>query len=241
MITLLVRRKGLTHLDSRHCCVRAVGILLRDHHENQRRDCRLQFSGHDRLYDRDSSSRRSIPTRKCWWSTACPSDDTVKIVELFRSPDIRLLSEKDKGVFDAMNKGLHLFQGDAVGFLNSDDTFHDSGVLEAIAEAMQDSDIVYGDLNMVTDHRSKRVVQIVARWQVPPLCVSARLGTAAPLILHAQGGGEEGRRLRSQLHHHGRLRLYAEGACAEQIFAFAICRASSSTSRSAASAPRIGA
>lgn len=86
-------------------------------------------------------------------------DDTVKIVESFRSPDIRLLSEKDKGVFDAMNKGLHLFQGDAVGFLNSDDTFHDSGVLEAIAEAMQDSDIVYGDLNMVTDHRSKRVVR----------------------------------------------------------------------------------
>ena len=52
-----------------------------------------------------------------------------------------------------------MFQGDAVGFLNSDDTFHDSGVLEAIAEAMQDSDIVYGDLNMVTDHRSKRVVR----------------------------------------------------------------------------------
>jgi glycosyltransferase len=86
-------------------------------------------------------------------------DGTVAIVESFKSPDIRLLSEKDKGVFDAMNKGLHLFQGDAVGFLNSDDTFHDTGVLTAIAEAMQDSDIVYGDLNMVTDHRSKRVVR----------------------------------------------------------------------------------
>jgi glycosyltransferase len=86
-------------------------------------------------------------------------DDTVKIVESFRSPDIRLMSEKDNGVFDAMNKGLHLFQGEAVGFLNSDDTFHDNGVLEAIAEAMQDSDIVYGDLDMVTDHRTKRVVR----------------------------------------------------------------------------------
>ena len=87
------------------------------------------------------------------------SDDTVRIVESFGSPDIRLVSEKDNGVFDAMNKGLHLFQGEAVGFLNSDDTFHDNGVLEAISEAMQDSDIVYGDLDMVTDHRSKRVVR----------------------------------------------------------------------------------
>jgi len=87
------------------------------------------------------------------------SDDTVKIVESFRSADIRLFSEKDEGVFDAMNKGLHLFQGEAVGFLNSDDTFHDSNVLQAIAEAMQDSDIVYGDLDMVTDHRSKHIVR----------------------------------------------------------------------------------
>ena len=87
------------------------------------------------------------------------SDDTVKIVESFKSPEIRLLSEKDQGVFDAMNKGLHLFGGEAVGFLNSDDTFHDTGVLAAIAEAMQDSDIVYGDLNMVTDHRTKRIVR----------------------------------------------------------------------------------
>jgi glycosyltransferase len=88
------------------------------------------------------------------------SDDaTLKIVESFGSADIRVFSGKDKGVFDAMNKGLHLFEGDAVGFLNSDDTFHDPGVLEAIAAAIQDSDIVYGDLNMVTDHVTKRLVR----------------------------------------------------------------------------------
>src|SRR6202048_2743750 len=56
-----------------------------------------------------------------------------------------------------MNKGLRLFQGDAVGFLNSDDTSHDPAALGDIAAAMQDSDIVYGDLNMVTDHCTKRL------------------------------------------------------------------------------------
>lgn len=87
------------------------------------------------------------------------SDGTLRIIESFGSRDIRVLSEMDRGVFDAMNKGLHLFQGDIVGFLNSDDTFHDSTVLGDIATAMADCDIVYGDINMVTDHRTKRLVR----------------------------------------------------------------------------------
>jgi len=85
------------------------------------------------------------------------SDETLKIVESFGSNAIRIFSERDKGVYDAMNKGFRLFQGDVVGFLNSDDTFHDANALSDIAAAMQDSDIVYGDLDMVMDHRSKRV------------------------------------------------------------------------------------
>lgn len=88
------------------------------------------------------------------------NDNTLKIVESFGSNDIRVFTGKDHGVFDAMNKGLHLFQGDAVGFLNSDDTFHDTGVLADIAAAMSNADIVYGDLNMVTDHRTKRLVRL---------------------------------------------------------------------------------
>jgi glycosyltransferase len=86
-------------------------------------------------------------------------DSTLKIVQSFGSDAIRIFSEKDKGVYDAMNKGFRLFQGDIIGFLNSDDTFHDSHALGDIAAAMQDSDVVYGDLNMVTDHRTKRLVR----------------------------------------------------------------------------------
>src|SRR6266480_3636458 len=47
------------------------------------------------------------------------NDATLKIVDSFGSGDISIFSEKDKGVYDAMNKGLHLFDGDVVGFLNS--------------------------------------------------------------------------------------------------------------------------
>ncbi|MGM4872070.1 glycosyltransferase family 2 protein [Bradyrhizobium sp. 956_D2_N1_5] len=87
------------------------------------------------------------------------TDSTLRIVESFGSRDVRVISEPDKGVYDAMNKGLHLFTGDAIGFLNSDDTFHDSTVMAAIAAALEQADIVYGDLNMVTDHRTKTIVR----------------------------------------------------------------------------------
>ena len=87
------------------------------------------------------------------------SDATLRIVESFGSQAIRVFSEKDRGVYDAMNKGLQLFEGDVVGFLNSDDTFHDSSTLADIAAALQVADIVYGDLNMVTDHRTKSLVR----------------------------------------------------------------------------------
>lgn len=86
-------------------------------------------------------------------------DATLKIVERFGSSEIRVISEPDKGVYDAMNKGLHLFKGDAIGFLNSDDTFHDDSALAAIAAGLEQADVVYGDLDMVTDHQSKTLVR----------------------------------------------------------------------------------
>jgi glycosyltransferase len=105
----------------------------------------------------ESFLEQSHPEKEMLVVDGASSDATLKLVESFGSDAIRVFSEKDKGVYDAMNKGFRLFHGDAVGFLNSDDTFHDSRALSAIAAAMQDSDIVYGDLNMVVDHRTKRL------------------------------------------------------------------------------------
>jgi glycosyltransferase len=108
----------------------------------------------------ESFLKQDHPEKEMLVIDGASSDATLKLVETFGSGEIRVFSEPDKGIYDAMNKGLHLFQGDAVGFLNSDDTFHDSHTLADIAAAMQDSDIVYGDLNMVTDHRTKRLVRL---------------------------------------------------------------------------------
>src|SRR5882757_10676189 len=103
---------------------------------------------------------QSHPEKEMLVIDGASGDGTLKIVESFASDAIRVFSEPDKGVYDAMNKGLRLFEGDVVGFLNSDDTFHDSKVLADIAAAMQEADIVYGDLNMVSDHHTKRLVRL---------------------------------------------------------------------------------
>ena len=90
------------------------------------------------------------------------TDGTVTIAEAYCDPRIRIVSEPDRGLYDAMNKGLRLFRGDAVGFLNSDDRYHDAHVLAAIAEALAGSDAVTGDLDFVSDHETRRVLR---RWR----------------------------------------------------------------------------
>ena len=107
----------------------------------------------------ESFLRQDHPDKEMLVIDGASGDATLKIVDSFGSDAIRVLSEKDHGVYDAMNKGFRLFQGDAVGFLNSDDTFHDPRALSDIAAALQDADIVYGDLDMVTDHRTKRIAR----------------------------------------------------------------------------------
>jgi glycosyltransferase involved in cell wall biosynthesis len=93
------------------------------------------------------------------------TDATLSVVDTFRSDGIRLISEPDRGLYDAMNKGLANFSGDAVGFLNSDDRFKDDGALARIAAALATADIVHGNLDFVADHRSR---EIVRRWRGSP-------------------------------------------------------------------------
>lgn len=88
------------------------------------------------------------------------TDGTQAIVKGFSRSDIRLVSEPDRGLFDAMNKGLRQFEGEAVGFLNSDDAYHSPLALATIDKALCEADIVYGDVRFVADHRTKRAIRI---------------------------------------------------------------------------------
>lgn len=93
------------------------------------------------------------------------SDGTVALVRENASPTMQLLSEPDRGIYDAMNKGLKLATGDLVGFLNADDMFAHRDVVASIAHAAQrdpTADAVYGDIVYV---RADRPDQVLRYWR----------------------------------------------------------------------------
>ncbi|MEO8113425.1 MAG: glycosyltransferase family 2 protein [Phenylobacterium sp.] len=93
------------------------------------------------------------------------TDGTLDIVRSFPSKGVVLISEPDKGIYDAMNKGLAAFGGEAVGFLNSDDRLKDARALSAIAAALAHSQIAFGDLDIV---KTLDGGPILRRWRSTP-------------------------------------------------------------------------
>lgn len=78
------------------------------------------------------------------------TDTTLDIVRSF-SHVSKVVSEKDKGIYDAMNKGIRMAGGDVIGILNSDDVYVDGSVLSAVAKIFEDPAVmtVYADLQYV--------------------------------------------------------------------------------------------
>jgi glycosyltransferase len=91
------------------------------------------------------------------------TDETLAIVRLHGAHVTTLVSERDNGIYDAMNKGLRLATGDFVGFLNADDVFADDDCVARIVRAAESSsiDAVYGDLLYVRKDQPDKVVR---RW-----------------------------------------------------------------------------
>ncbi len=92
------------------------------------------------------------------------SDGTVDVLHSLTDARMRLVSEPDLGIYDALNKGLARATGEVVGFLHSDDFYADSYVLKSVAEAFADPqvDAVYGDLDYVAKADTTRVIR---RWR----------------------------------------------------------------------------
>lgn len=83
-------------------------------------------------------------------------DNTLDIIKEYEPKfegKMRWISEKDKGLYDAMNKGIAMATGDIVGILNSDDFYTSNDSLSVIAETMKATgvDAVYGDIHFVNE------------------------------------------------------------------------------------------
>jgi glycosyltransferase len=91
-------------------------------------------------------------------------DGTVEVLERRRSGIAVLVSERDDGIYDALNKGIGLATGDVIGFLHADDLFADVRVVSRVAAAFADPSVeaVYGDLDYVSRIDAQRVIR---RWR----------------------------------------------------------------------------
>lgn len=84
------------------------------------------------------------------------TDETIDIVKSYESEfsgRLKWVSEKDKGIYDAMNKGIKMASGDIIGILNSDDYYTSDDILQTIADAFkcQNVDAIYGDIHFIKD------------------------------------------------------------------------------------------
>jgi glycosyltransferase len=99
------------------------------------------------------------------------SDGTQQWLESLADSRISLVSEKDAGIYDALNKAVGRASGEWIGLLHSDDLYPNNDVLQVVVAAMAGNDAIYGDLKYV---QAADVTKVLRHWQS---------GTFSPTLL----------------------------------------------------------
>ena len=91
------------------------------------------------------------------------TDSTIKKIKtlLYKHNNIKFFSEKDLGIYHALNKGIEKATGDIIGFVHSDDLLYNKNVLSNIIDVFKNSNIdgVYGDLQYVEKQNTNKVIR----------------------------------------------------------------------------------
>jgi glycosyltransferase involved in cell wall biosynthesis len=92
------------------------------------------------------------------------TDGTLNVVNAHHHPGMRVISEPDDGIYDALNKGISAAGGDVIGLMHSDDFFAHDNVLSNVAKsfAQTGADAVYGDLDYVSARDPEKIIR---HWQ----------------------------------------------------------------------------
>ncbi|HEY0897201.1 MAG TPA: glycosyltransferase family 2 protein [Sphingobacteriaceae bacterium] len=115
----------------------------------------------------DSVLRQSYPYIEYVVVDGGSEDGTVELINSYGRRISSFVSEKDLGIYDAMNKGIAMATGDIIGILNADDFFSGDDILENIVKTFKatGTDIVYGDLFYIS---RKNSAQVVRKWTGRP-------------------------------------------------------------------------
>lgn len=89
------------------------------------------------------------------------NDGTIDLIKKNENKISKWLSENDKGIYDALNKGLKLATGDLIGFLHSDDIYASNEIIETIVNKIKksNSDSIYGDLLYVSKNDTNNIIR----------------------------------------------------------------------------------
>lgn len=101
------------------------------------------------------------------------TDETIDIVKSYESEfsgRLKWVSEKDQGIYDAMNKGIKMASGDVVGILNSDDYFTSDDILQTVDNAFKSHEIdaIYGDIHFIRDGAPDKCVRYYSSRMFSP-------------------------------------------------------------------------
>lgn len=100
-------------------------------------------------------------------------DSTIDIIREYESRfqgRLKWISEKDNGLYDAMNKGIRMATGDIVGIINSDDFYHRKDVISKVVEIFQNKEVraVYGDVRFVNPDNLDKTVRYYSSRNFSP-------------------------------------------------------------------------
>lgn len=89
------------------------------------------------------------------------NDETLSILEKHKYDKLKIFSEKDNGIYDALNKGIEKASGDVIAFLHADDIYANNFCLEKIAKLFNEknADAIYADLQYVSENDTSRIVR----------------------------------------------------------------------------------
>jgi len=122
----------------------------------------------------DSVLRQDYDDYECIVVDGLSKDNTMDVVRGYEprfNGRMTIVSEKDNGIYDAMNKGLALATGDVVGFLNSDDHYTSNDVLSKLVPYFDDEklDAVYGDIHFVREGAPEKCVRYYSSRKFRPM------------------------------------------------------------------------
>ncbi len=140
-----------------------------------------------------------------WVIDGGSTDGTIDIIKEYEAVfggRMHYISEKDRGIYDAMNKGISRCTGDVVGILNSDDYFTSDDVLQNVAHTFSSNetiDAVYGDIHFISDNNPDKIGALLLFEDVPPVLAEIRFHASPSVVLCKAENLSGARRLLSRL------------------------------------------